>query len=200
MKRVLFIALVAALAFAFAHAAAAQKLVCTQKVFAALTGERTAIARYEASAAKATEEGYPGAAALFRAAAQAEQIHANRFAAAMKQRGIDVPGNNASASGVGSTADNLRNAASNEQTERDGAYREAIEACKEWDPDMSKLFDVTRDAETEHFNLFADAARNVNALKEPATFYVCEVCGYVTSIKLPLCPSCRDQHAMDPVH
>ena len=38
----------------------------------ALAGEREAIARYEAFAVKADQEGYPGAASLFRAAARGE--------------------------------------------------------------------------------------------------------------------------------
>ena len=41
--------------------------------------------------------------------------------------------------------------------------------------------------------------RHLDALKDAKTFFVCNVCGYTTEVKLPLCPSCRDQHPMEPV-
>ncbi len=44
----------------------------------AVVGERQAIARYNAFAVKADEEGYPGAASLFRACAKAESTSARR--------------------------------------------------------------------------------------------------------------------------
>jgi rubrerythrin len=197
MKRVVFLSIVAALLFA--NTAAAQKVICTQNVLAAFAGERDAVARYEASAAKAVEEGYLGAAALFRAAAKAEQIHAGRFASVIKDRGVEVPAGGTAAPVIGTTVENLRAAATAERAERDGTYRDAIDACQKSDPQVAKLFDVTRDAEVEHLNLFSDAAQHADNMKEAATFYVCRVCGYTTNVKLPLCPSCRDQHAMEPV-
>ena len=196
MKRVLIFAVVAALLVA--SNAVAQKVVCTQKVLAAVSGEQAAVARYTAAAVKADAEGYHGAAALFRAAAKAESIHAARFAGAVKERGLEVPTPPA-APNIGSTLDNLRAAASAEQLERDDTYKNAIDACKQSDPQIANMFDVTRDAEVEHLNLFGDAVRHLDNLKEAKTFYVCNVCGYTTDVKLPLCPSCREQHAMEPV-
>ena len=196
MKRILYFAVAAALLFS--NAAAAQKLLCTQKVLGAIAGERAAVARYEAAALKADAEGYKGAAALFRAAAKAEQIHAGRFAAALKN-GSDAAPIGAASPATGSTIENLRAASIAEQMERDATYREAINACQDADPAVAKLFDVTRDAEVEHLNLFSDATRHLDNLKDAKTFYVCDHCGYTTDVKLPLCPSCRDQHAMVPV-
>jgi rubrerythrin len=196
MKRVVFLALGAAL---FANVAFAQKVACTQKILAAVESERAAVARYEAAAVKADAEGYKGAASLFRAAAKAESIHAGRFAGLLKTRGIENEAPAIAPPAVGSTAENVSAAAVAEQAERDSTYREAVAACQKSDPDAAEVFDTTRDAEVEHLNLFADAARHLDMFKDAKTFYVCSVCGYTTNVKLPLCPSCREKHAMAPV-
>jgi len=95
----------------------------------AVYGEKAAATRYDAFAVKADQEGYPGAAALFRACAKAERIHLARFEAAMRSRGVEPSNETATAPSVGSTRDNLRAAASAEQTERDFTYKEACDTC-----------------------------------------------------------------------
>ena len=139
----------------------------------AVWGEKTAAARYDAYANKADQEGYPGAAALFRACAKAERIHLARFEAALKGRGVEPSNDTPSTPSVGSTRDNLRNAATAEQTERDFTYKEACDVCTSArDEEMQKLFDITRDVETEHANLCSTAAHDLDSLKSPKTFYV----------------------------
>lgn len=166
----------------------------------ALNNERQAAARYDACAEEADQEGYPGAAMLFRACAKAERIHAARFEKALTRGGIDVPPNNASRPSVWSTEDNLREAAAAEQRERDGTYKDALEAARSArDSEITKLFDVTRDAETEHGNLCATAARQLDQLRSPHTYYVCKACGYVTDFAMGLCPLCREQQALEEV-
>lgn len=173
-----------------------------QKVLTnAVANERAAAARYDAFAAKAEEEGYLGVANLFRACAQAERIHQQRFLGLMTERGIEPPAEAAPKTDVRSTRENLQTAISLEQGERDGIYLFAINACNDAkDEAAAKVFDTTRDAEVEHANLEAAAARNLEAMKSPHEYYVCERCGYTVEIKLPLCPSCRDTHAPSPVH
>jgi rubrerythrin len=165
----------------------------------ALANEREAVIRYEEFAAKAADEGYIGAAALFRAEARAEKIHAQRFAAALKERGIPVPPESSSYKpSVGSTLDNLRTAAVAENAERDGIYREAIDTCRrDGDTEMAKLFDETRDVEVEHANLSAAAARNPESMKQPKTYYVCRRCGYTTDIDLARCPDCQHDYGLE---
>jgi rubrerythrin len=53
----------------------------------AYNGESNAHARYLAFAKKADEEGYGQVASLFRAAANAEQVHATRFSETLKKMG-----------------------------------------------------------------------------------------------------------------
>jgi len=166
----------------------------------AVYGEKAAAARYDAFAVKADQEGYPGAAALFRACAKAERIHLARFEAAMRSRGVEPSNDTATAPSVGSTRDNLRTAASAEQTERDFTYKEACDNCTTArDEGVATLFDTTRDVETEHANLCNSAMHNVDELKNAKTFYVCGHCGYTTDVRLPLCPLCRVAQAPDGV-
>ena len=166
----------------------------------AVYGEKAAAARYDAYAARADQDGYPGAAALFRACAKAERIHLARFESALRSRGIEPSNDTPTAPSVGSTRDNLRNAASAEQSERDGSYKEACDVCTSArDEEMNKLFDVTRDVETEHANLCSNAMHSMDDLKSPKTFYVCGHCGYTTDIRLPLCPLCRVAEAPEGV-
>ena len=163
----------------------------------AVTGERQAIARYNAFAAKADEEGYLGAADLFRAAARAETIHLRRFTALMVERNLAVPPEAPVKLSVGDTRDNLQAAVAAENAERDGAYLYAIQtANEEHEAAVAKVFDETRDAEVEHANLCADALRNLNDMKVSREDHVCERCGYTTNVRLPLCPSCRDNHPL----
>ena len=196
MKRMLILLAVSSIALA-AIAATALPREVRNVLQDALTNERQAVARYELFAAKADEEGYRGAAALFRAQAQAERTHAERFAALLRAHDIPIPDEQAYTPHVGTTADNLRAAASAEREERDAVYREAIETCKAHGAaDAAKVLDQTRDSETEHANLCSAAARDVESMKQRKTFYVCGKCGYTTDVKLPFCPSC--QHKQPP--
>ena len=77
MKRVLFSLLI--LGAVAAYAATDLSLTVREAVETAIRHEREAVVRYEAFAAKADEEGYPGAAALFRAQAASEATHEKRL-------------------------------------------------------------------------------------------------------------------------
>ncbi|HET8798875.1 MAG TPA: rubrerythrin family protein [Thermoanaerobaculia bacterium] len=186
--------IVPVLAAALLLAASPAPFKVRQALDRAVMGEREAIARYEAFAKKAEEEGYLGVASLFRAAARGEGVHLRRFVEAMQARGLNPPGEVEHHPVVGSTADNLRNASAAEAAERDGTYREAILAAEESEDDaLRKVFDQTRDTEVEHANLFNTAARQLASMKEQRTYYVCDHCGYTTDVDLPLCALCRDR-------
>jgi rubrerythrin len=163
-----------------------------QVIEKAITNELDAVAKYDACAAKAQEEGYPGAASLFKAAAASERTHGRRFEKLLHDRGVEftapVTGNRQ----VWATIENLRNASNDETAERDGIYKDAISTCKgAGDEEAATLFDNTRDSEVEHANLFAAAARQLDSLKTDKTVYYCDLCGYTTDIRLPMCPVCR---------
>lgn len=162
-----------------------------------LQNERQAAIRYEAFMTKAEDEGYPGAANLFRACSRAERIHAARFKAALEKYGVKVPDEPSHKPAVFGTMDNLRAALVSEQAERDTTYKEATDAAKAGrNDDIAKLFDITRDTETEHANLLAAAMHSPDKLRQPKAYWVCSDCGYTTDVRLPLCPSCRSQHEL----
>lgn len=162
-----------------------------------LIRERQTVARYEQFAQKADEEGYAGAAALFRAQAKAESTHALRFASLLREYGVEAPAEEPYKADVGSTRENLASAAAAERAERDGDYREAVDACNlHGHAELALIFDQTRDTEVEHANLCMAAGRDLESMRAAKTYYVCGKCGYTTDVKLPFCPSC--QHDVPP--
>jgi len=169
-----------------------------ENLMAAFNGESNANARYAAFAKKADEEGFAGAASLFRAAARAEQVHADGHAAVIKTLGgqakpdIKPPQ-------VKSTKENLQAALDGETYERDTMYPDFIAvAKKENNKDALRSFNFALTAETEHAKLYGDALKNLDSWKTAKTFYVCSVCGYTTTkLDFEKCPSCfspKDQY------
>jgi rubrerythrin len=200
MKRALWV--IVLLSIAFGTVAASVPLVreIRDLVQRSLIRERETVARYELYARKADEEGFLGAAALFRAQAQAERTHAARFTALLQENGIAVPPEEAFTPNAGSTRENLIAAAAAERGERDGSYREAVDTCNlHGRADLAKIFDQTRDSEAEHGNLCSAASRDPESMRAARTFYVCSKCGYTTDVKLPFCPACQCKQAPNAV-
>jgi rubrerythrin len=196
MKRTLLVIGLSSIALAAIAATDPFPRAVREMVERALANERETVARYEVFARKAEEEGYRGAAALFRAQAQAERTHGERFAAILRAHEVALPAEETFSPVAGTTAENLRTAAAAEKSERDGAYREAVETCNlHGATEVAKVFDQTRDSEVEHANLCGAASRNLESMKEPRTFYVCGKCGYTTDVKLPYCPACQHKAA-----
>jgi rubrerythrin len=90
-------------------------------LLAAYEGEVNAQARYKAFAVKAEFEGLPRAASLFRAAARAEEIHANNHARVIRRMGGNARAEIRPFS-VRNTLQNLRSALFGEQVEIDSLY------------------------------------------------------------------------------
>jgi len=158
----------------------------------AVVNEQTAIARYTAFAAKAQDEGYIGVADLFRATTKAETIHLARFTAMMNTRGLQLPPDTTRPVVVGTTSANLQTAIAAELAERDQTYRSGYEVASEAaDTEVMQIFDQTRDVETEHANLELAAAHDLDSMRQPHTYTVCEICGYTTDVRFPVCPLCR---------
>jgi rubrerythrin len=166
----------------------------------AVNNERAAVARYEAFAAKAEDEGYLGAASLFRACAKAERVHLQRFVGLMTARDFAPPSEAAPKIAVGSTRENLQTAILLEQGERDSVYLYAINVCNEAKDEVaSHVFDITRDAEVEHANLEAAAMRNLESMRHPREYYVLRTLRLYHRDQAATLPSCRDARAPSPV-
>ena len=159
---------------------------------AAFNGESNAHARYLAFAEKADKEGYGKVASLFRAAARAEEIHAQNHAAAIAKLGGVAKAVIAPAD-VKSTKENLEAAIQGETYERDTMYPEFLKAAKAaGEKGAVQALNYAKTAEAEHAKLYREALNNLDQMKgESPKYYVCTVCGYtVKVVDFKKCPSC----------
>ena len=144
----------------------------------AFAGESQANRKYLAFAQKADREGYAQVAKLFRAAAEAETVHAHSHLRALK--------------GVGSTAENLKEAFGGETYEYESMYPPMIAAAKEEDNKAAeRSFTYANEVEKVHAALYQKAMDNLDSPTE-VDYYVCSVCGYTCENKPPdECPVCN---------
>jgi rubrerythrin len=144
----------------------------------AFAGESQANRKYAAFASRADKESYPQAARLFRAAAEAEAVHAGNHLRAMN--------------GIGSTADNLREALAGETTEFKEMYPRMIEIAK---AEGNKVVEITlsyaNEVEKAHARLYQNLMDKLDYVKEAYPYYVCPVCGMTVEREAPeICPVC----------
>ena len=175
-----------------AYAAIASAGTTLQNLQAAYNGESNAHARYLAFAQKADQEGYAQAAALFRAAARAEQIHAANHAAVIKKMGA-APEAKIETPDVKSTKANLEAAVKGETYERDVMYPDFLKQARaEGNKDAIQTFNYAKTAEAEHAKLYTAGAADPEKMKvKGAKYEVCTVCGYtVPKVDFSKCPSC----------
>lgn len=134
-------------------------------------GESQANRKYLAFAKKADEEGYTGVAKLFRAAAEAETIHAMSHLRAL--------------GAIKSTAENLQTAVDGETFEFTDMYPGFItEAEKEGNQKALHSFKMANEAEKVHAELYKKALAAIEQ-KENVDYYVCEVCGNIVAGEAP---------------
>lgn len=143
----------------------------------AFAGESQANRKYLAFAKKADEEGYAQVARLFRAAADAETVHAHAHLRAMK--------------GVEDTASNLKEAIGGETHEYTKMYPAMIkEAEKEGVKDAAMSFRNANAVEEIHAGLYEKALDDLGS-NEEVDYYVCQVCGNTVEGEPPeKCPIC----------
>ncbi len=144
----------------------------------AFAGESQANRKYLAFAAKADSEGFPQAAKLFRAAAEAETVHAHAHLKAMK--------------GIRSTKENLAEAIAGETHEFKSMYPDMIDAAKaEGHKEAERSFNFANEVEKIHAGLYQKMLDHLESAKETYSYYVCPVCGYTVEEEAPeTCPVC----------
>ncbi len=144
----------------------------------AFAGESQANRKYLAFAKQADKEGYPQAAKLFRAAAEAETVHAHNH---LKTLG-----------GINSTADNLKEAIAGETHEFKTMYPEMIAAAQEErNKPAERTFNFANEVEKVHAALYQKTLDNLEGLEE-TDIYVCSVCGHTVEGAPPdKCPVCQ---------
>jgi rubrerythrin len=145
----------------------------------AFAGESQANRKYLAYATKADAEGYPQIARLFRAAADAETIHAHGH---LKNMG-----------GVGTTLENLAAAVDGETYEYTEMYPPMLAQAEQEGHKAKVMFGFANKAEKVHAGLFQQA---LDALRSGADLsqmdvYLCPFCGDIEFGKPPdKCPIC----------
>ncbi len=150
----------------------------------AFAGESQANRKYLAFAAKADQEGFPQVARLFRAAAEAETVHAHSHLRALN--------------GIRSTKENLQEAIAGETHEFKKMYPEMIEAAKaEGQKVAERSFSFANSVEKVHAQLYQNLLDDLGKSQENYSYYVCPVCGFTAEKQAPgNCPVCGTKGEM----
>ena len=148
-----------------------------KNLITAFAGESQANRRYLAFGKQAEKEGYSQVAKLFRAAAEAETVHAHAHLRTLGE--------------VKGTAENLKEAISGESYEFKQMYPAMIEDAKEeGNKGAERIFTYANEVEKVHASLYQKALDNLETLEEK-DYYVCSVCGYTCENRSPeKCPVC----------
>jgi len=144
----------------------------------AFSGESQANRKYLAFAQKAEAEGHTQVAKLFRAAAEAETVHAINH---LRELG-----------GIQSTDKNLSTALSGESYEFQKMYPQMIADAKaEGIQGALRSFTLANEVEKVHAALYEKAIKNLDRSVD-ADYWVCQVCGYTAEGEAPdECPVCK---------
>jgi rubrerythrin len=154
-----------------------------QFLMEAFAGESQANRKYLAFAKQAEKEGYPQVAKLFRAAAEAETVHAHAH--------LRVAG------GIKTTAENLKAAIAGETHEFEHMYPEMIAAAQaEGNKAAERSFSYANEVEKIHAGLYQKALDNLGS-NETTDYYVCQICGNTVEGEPPdKCPICASPKKM----
>ncbi len=142
----------------------------------AFAGESQANRKYLAYAKKAEKDGKLNAAKLFKAASDAETLHALKH--------FEVAGK------VGSTADNLKDAVAGETHEYKYMYPDFVKVAEEEGNKAAVMsFTFAMKAEEVHAKLYQEVLDNLNQTKE-IFYYLCPVCGNIEKFIPEKCSIC----------
>ena len=135
-----------------------------ENLMAAFAGESQANRKYLAYGKQAEKEGFPQVAKLFRAAAEAETIHAHAHLR--------------SAGKIGDTMANLQDAISGETYEFTKMYPDMIkDADAEDKRAVKKYMEFVNAVEEVHAKLYQKALDAKGKVAD-VDYYICGVCGY----------------------
>jgi rubrerythrin len=147
----------------------------------AFAGESQANRKYLAFAKKAEADGYPQVARLFRAAAEAETVHAHAHLRVMD--------------GIKGTAENLEVAIDGEGFEFQEMYPEYVAVAEqEGNKRAVRSFKYALAVEEVHHELYEEALKAVLEGRDlpEARIFVCPVCGNTVIGEAPdRCPVCN---------
>ncbi len=147
-----------------------------ENLMAAFAGEAQANRKYVAYAKKAEKDGKPNAAKLFKAASDAETLHALKH--------FEVAGK------IASTADNLADAVAGETHEYKDMYPDFVsQAEAEGNRAAVMSFTFAMKAEEVHARLYREALEHLDG-QEEVFYYLCPVCGNIEKFRPERCGIC----------
>jgi rubrerythrin len=153
----------------------------TDNLAAAFAGESQANRKYLAFAKKAAQDGFPEIAKLFKAAAEAETVHAHAHLRAMN--------------GVKDTKENVKAAIAGEHHEFMSMYPEFLKVAEEEKHAAATMsFRYALAVEKIHHELYCDALKALESGKDlpKREVYICPICGNTVYDSVPdQCPICK---------
>ena len=142
----------------------------------AFAGESQANRKYTAYAKKAEADGNINAAKLFKAASDAETLHALKH--------FEVAGK------IHTTAENLKDAVAGETHEYTEMYPDFLKAAEvEGNKEAIKTFTFAMKAEAVHARLYQEALENLDQSEE-VFYYLCPLCGNIEKAVPDKCAIC----------
>ena len=172
-----------------------------KNLLTAFAGESQARNRYTYYAGKAKKDGYVQISTIFEETANQEKEHAKRFFKFLEGGELMIEA--AFPAGViGTTEQNLKDAADGEKHEWSEMYPEfAKTAREEGFEEIAKVFEAVSVAEKQHEKRYRDLMDNINSgrvfKRDNVVVWRCRNCGYLhEATEAPdLCPACAHPKA-----
>ncbi|MBN2427721.1 MAG: rubrerythrin family protein [Deltaproteobacteria bacterium] len=172
-----------------------------KNILTAFSGESQARNRYTYFASKAKKEGYVQISNIFEETANQEKEHAKRLFKFLEGGEVEITA--AFPAGViGTTVENLKDAAAGENHEYTIMYPEyAAKAREEGFLEVAAAMDAIAVAEKQHEKRYLDLAANIEAgrvfKRDEVVTWRCLNCGYLHEGKgaPDLCPACAHPQA-----
>ncbi len=167
-----------------------------KNILTAFAGESQARNRYTYFASKAKKEGYVQIAAIFEETANQEKEHAKRLFKLLEGGEVEIQAS-FPAGVIGTTLENLKEAAAGENHEYTEMYPEFAKIAREEGFEhIAKIFESIAVAEKFHEERYKALAENIEAGKvfkrDGKVVWQCRNCGYVhEGDEAPeVCPAC----------
>jgi len=172
-----------------------------KNILTAFTGESQARNRYTYFASKAKKDGYVQISTIFEETANQEKEHAKRLFKLLEGGEVEITGS-FPAGVIGTTLENLQEAAAGENHEHTIMYPEfAKTAMEEGFKDIASIFMAIAVAEKQHEKRYNDLAANIKAgrvfKREGKETWRCRNCGYIHegTEAVDECPACEHKQA-----
>ncbi len=172
-----------------------------KNILTAFSGESQARNRYTYFTSKAKKEGYVQIADIFEETANQEREHAKRLFKLLEGGEVEITGS-FPAGVIGTTSENLAEAAAGEHYEWTTMYPEfAATAREEGFDNIANIFEAIAVAEKQHEKRYIELKKNVDEgtvfKKDHGVVWRCRNCGYLhEGTEAPaVCPACAHPKA-----